>query len=59
MLEVASRREDHEGQGAVVVLALVLHAPLPAVMALAIKAGSVSFKTPLPRQVLREGEEER
>ena len=56
---MASRREDHEGQGAVVVLVLVLHVPFPEVTALAIKAGLVSLNSPLPLQGQREGQEEK
>ena len=48
MLEVDSRREDHEGQGAVAVLVLVLDVPLPAAMVLEIRAGSVSLNPQLP-----------
>ena len=59
MLEVGSKREDHEGQGAVVVLVLVLHVPRPEVMALAIKAGLVSLNPPLPLHVRSEGQEEK
>ena len=59
MLEVDSRREDHEGQGSVVVLVLVLHVLLPKVTALAIKAGLVSLNLPLPLQCQRGGQEEK
>ena len=57
MLEVDSKREDHEGQGVVVVLVLMLHVPLLTVTALAIKAGLVSLNRPLPLQGQREGQE--
>ena len=59
MLEVCSKREDHEGQGAVAVLVLVLHVPLHEITALAIKAGSVNLNPPLALQGQREGQEEK
>ena len=59
MLEVDTRRVDHEGQGAVAVLVLVLHVHLPAVTVLAIRTGLGSLNPSLPLQDIREDQEEK